>query len=172
MIKKLCLMLIALIVIGGSASAEEYGGVYHGWLTNDYTVAADSSDTATIQTDTSDYDLYVIDGSVAHIRFRYKTDAIYTAAKDTRSFYVDCTPWRHHTDSANLMENLYTATDATPTAAWEYTSVFLDLVDSAAAHRHWKIYYICKDSLTDAMAADSAGLTHSDSLEYWIEVWK
>jgi len=171
MIKKLCLMLAALIVIACSASAEEYITTYNDYITASHTIAAGDS-AASLLTDTSNYQWYNVVGSKVHVRFRYKKDTVLTAAKDTRSVYIVCTPVKGDADSANLYQTFYTATDATPTAAWEYTDVTFNLTDSTAGFKIWKVYFVSQDSVTQAQETSLLGNTYADTLDWIMEVWK
>jgi hypothetical protein len=171
MMKKLILLMALLLILGGSANAWEYVNTYHDYITSSFTVAVDSSDSG-FQYDTSGYQWYNIAGSKVNVRFRYKTDVVYTAGADSYFVYIDATPDKGDDDSTNLYQSLYSKTDATPSTSWEYTSFLLSLTDSTAGHENWKMYFINGDTLTATQAADSAGQTHEDTLEVWIEIWK
>ena len=161
-------MLIALLMIGGSASAGEYITTHHDWITSSHTIVAGDSAKSPL-TDTSNYQWYNITGSEVNIRYRFKKDTVLTAGVDTRSVFIVCTPQRHSSDSGTLYTTLYTGTDASPTAAWEWGSFLVSASDSASFWNNWKVFFVNGDSVTQAQETALLGNTYADSLEIWIE---
>jgi len=178
MFKKLIgILLLTGALLFNSASAGWLGTGYQKIIkktvTSSITLADDSTSCETVIVDTSNVsDWLEFDGSTNNIILRFRKDTIHTAAIDTYWVYIETSPVKYDTDSANLFQKIYTLTDASPSATNEYTRLMLKLSDSLVAyHRFWRFWFIDKDSVGTGDSA-TAGNTYEDTLDLFIENWE